>query len=209
MTKHHRQAGASLLIALVMLVVVMLLGVTAARMSLTNEKSSRSDRDRQIAFEAAEAALRDAELDASGSRGRIDAFPELPGGCHESGAFTGLCRTGDTPLWTAFSMLAPTPWVEYGRYSGQHFPYGTASLAARPPRYLVELVAVGKPGAAAASAVQRLRVTAVGFGTRESTQVVLQSIYAIDTDPDRTDQPPVRLSWREIGNWRESVHTTP
>ncbi|WP_050477965.1 pilus assembly PilX family protein [Herbaspirillum rhizosphaerae] len=209
MMKHHRQSGASLLIALVMLVVVMLLGVTAARMSLTNEKSSRSDRDRQIAFEAAEAALRDAELDASGPRGRIDAFPELRGACHESGASTGLCRAGATPLWSAFSMLAPTPWVEYGRYSGQHFPYGAASLASRPPRYLVELIAVGKPGSAAAPVLQRLRITAVGFGTRESTQVVLQSIYAIDTDPERASKRPVRLSWRELGNWQETSRTTP
>ena len=205
MTKLHRQNGASLLIALIMLTVVMLLGVAAARMALMNEKSSRGDRDRQIAFEAAEAALHDAELDVSGPRGQITAFPELPGRCHESGAFAGLCRAGSTPLWTMFDMLAPTPWVDYGRDSGQRFPYGAASLASRPPRYLVELFAVGRPGAAA-SATQRYRITAVGFGTRESTQVVLQSIYAINVVPDRANQPPVRLSWREIGNWQEISH---
>ncbi len=203
MTQRHRQSGASLLIALIMLIAVMLLGVAAARMALMNEKSSRSDRDRQIAFAAAEAALRDAELDVSGdatnARGRIEAFPALPGTCHESGAFAGLCRTGDTPPWTTFNMLAPTPWIEYGRYSGQRFPYGAASLASRPPRYLVELVTVGKPGAGT-SALQRYRVTAVGFGTRESTQVVLQSIYAIDAAPEQASKPPVRLGWREIGN---------
>ncbi|EJL91884.1 Tfp pilus assembly protein PilX [Herbaspirillum sp. CF444] len=209
MTKPHRQSGASLLIALIMLIVVMLLGVSAARMALMNEKSSRSDRDRQIAFEAAEAALRDAELDifgdAANARGQIEAFPELPGSCHESGAFAGLCSTGDTPLWTIFNMRAPTPWIEYGRYSGQRFPYGTASLASRPPRYLVELIAVGKPGAGA-SALRRYRVTAVGFGTRESTQVVLQSIHAINAAPDQANKPPVRLGWREIGNWKENSH---
>ncbi|MFL9881354.1 PilX N-terminal domain-containing pilus assembly protein [Herbaspirillum rhizosphaerae] len=209
MMRRHRQSGASLLIALIMLIVVMLLGVTAARMSLMNEKSSRSDRDRQIAFEAAEAALRDAELDLSAGsahsanvRGQMDAFPALPGRCHESGPFAGLCRAGNTPLWASFNMLAPTPWIDYGRYSAQHFPYGAASLAARPPRYLIELITVGK-SAASASAVQRLRVTAVGFGSRESTQVVLQSIYTIHAAPDSPYKPPVRISWREIGNWQE------
>lgn len=209
MMRRHRQSGASLLIALIMLIVVMLLGVTAARMSLMNEKSSRSDRDRQIAFEAAEAALRDAELDLSAGsahsanvRGQMAAFPVLPGRCHESGPFSGLCHAGNIPLWTTFNMLAPTPWVEYGRYSGQHFPYGAASLTSRPPRYLIELITVGKPGASA-SALQRLRVTAVGFGSRNSTQVVLQSIYTIHTAPDSPYKPPVRISWREIGNWQE------
>ena len=208
MIKQHRQAGASLLIALVMLVVVMLLGVTAARMSLTNEKSSRSDRDRQIAFEAAEAALHDAELDVSGPRGQIDAFPELAGSCHERGAFAGLCRTGDTPLWTMSDALASAPWVEYGRYSGQQFPYGAASLASHPPRYLVELIPLEKARNAMV-APQGLRVTTVGFGMHESTRVVLQSIYAIDTDPERTNKQPVRLSWREISNWQEISRTTP
>ena len=205
MMKHHRQSGASLLIALIMLIAVMLLGVAAARMALMNEKSSRGDRDRQIAFEAAEAALRDAELDVSGPRGQIIAFPELPGSCHESGAFAGFCRTGNTPLWTMFNMLAPTPWVDYGHYSGQRFPYGAASLASRPPRYLVELILVGR-SSATASALPRLRITSVGFGTRESTQVVLQSIYTINAAPDQANQPPVRLSWREIGNWQEISH---
>jgi type IV pilus assembly protein PilX len=195
-----------------MLIVVMLLGVTAARMSLMNEKSSRSDRDRQIAFKAAEAALRDAELDLSAGpdnsangRGQMGAFPALPGRCNESGPFAGLCHAGKTPLWTTFNMLAPTPWVEYGRYSGQHFPYGAASLASRPPRYLIELIEVGKPSASI-SALQRLRITAIGFGSRESTQVILQSVYAIHAihaAPDSPGKSPVRISWREIGNWQE------
>jgi len=58
-----RQQGASLLIVLLMLVVVMLFGVSAAQLTLMNEKSSRNDRDRHIAFQAAEAGLRDAERD--------------------------------------------------------------------------------------------------------------------------------------------------
>ena len=57
------QYGATLLVTLLMLVVVLLLGIAAAQIALQGEKSSRNDRDRQIAFQAAEAALLDAEMD--------------------------------------------------------------------------------------------------------------------------------------------------
>ena len=55
-----RQRGASLIVSLLMLVAVLVLGISAAQIALQGEKASRNDRDRQIAFQAAEAALMDA-----------------------------------------------------------------------------------------------------------------------------------------------------
>jgi type IV pilus assembly protein PilX len=46
-----------------MLIVVLMLSISLAMVSLQGEKASRSDRDRQIALNAAEAALKDAEMD--------------------------------------------------------------------------------------------------------------------------------------------------
>jgi len=72
-----RQGGIALVFVLLMLAVAMGLALITARMTLMGDKASRNDRDRQIAFQAAELALNDAELlEAIGRRrGAV-----LPGG---------------------------------------------------------------------------------------------------------------------------------
>ncbi len=62
----EREYGASLIMVMLILVVVSLLGVSAVQVSILGERSARNDRDYQIAFQAAEAALLDAEIDMNG-----------------------------------------------------------------------------------------------------------------------------------------------
>lgn len=62
----RRQRGFSLIVSLMMLIVITILGVSASQMAINEERGSRNDRDRQIAFQAAEAALNDAELEILG-----------------------------------------------------------------------------------------------------------------------------------------------
>jgi type IV pilus assembly protein PilX len=57
----RRQRGAALIIALLMLIVLLMLGLGAMRISLLSQKMGRHQRGRQIAWQAAEAALADAE----------------------------------------------------------------------------------------------------------------------------------------------------
>src|SRR5450830_497717 len=106
---HRRQSGAALPVTLMMLVVVMLLGVAAMQTSLLSEKSSRNHRDRQIAFQAAEAALRDAALDLASTPGRNPAFPEVAGDCRRTGMAAGLCLAGALPLWQGQDFLIAAP----------------------------------------------------------------------------------------------------
>jgi type IV pilus assembly protein PilX len=191
MSTTHRQRGASLLIVLLMLVVVMLFGVSAAQLTLMNEKSSRNDRDRHIAFQAAEAGLRDAERDIAGGRVAPKFFPDQAGACHDIGAHSGLClATANAAPWRLIDFSAPSPSVHYGQFTGVSFPHGVASLPVQAPRYLIELLSLV---AADRQVVMRYRVTAVGFGPRQSTQVMLQTVL------DAT-QPSPRLSWREVNN---------
>ena len=63
----QRQRGFSLIVALMMLIVIILLGVSASQMAINEERGSRNDRDRQLAFQAAEAAIKDAEFEIYGS----------------------------------------------------------------------------------------------------------------------------------------------
>lgn len=56
-----KQSGVVMFIALILLLILSLLGVTAARMQTVEERMARNDDNRQMGQQGAEAALRDAE----------------------------------------------------------------------------------------------------------------------------------------------------
>lgn len=60
--KRRREKGVVLMIGLVVLVVLSLLAVGSMRATTLEERMSHNSQDRQIAFQVAEAALREAEL---------------------------------------------------------------------------------------------------------------------------------------------------
>lgn len=188
--------GVALITALLMLVAVAMLGLSAAQLALQGEKSSRNDRDHQIAFQAAEAALLDAELDIRGSsvasRSRSGVFSPLstqgfvPGcGKGANNRFLGLCESSATavPDWQLVDLQEVAAdkvrTVAYGTFTGQVFPTGSGGLPSQLPRYLIEILPDRIPGLPADSAQPRFlyRITAIGFGMRPQTQVVLQSFY--------------------------------
>ncbi|MES2537484.1 MAG: PilX N-terminal domain-containing pilus assembly protein [Pseudomonadota bacterium] len=196
----YRQQGIALIICLLILIVALLLGISGAQIALQGEKASRNDRDRLIAFQAAEAALMDAEMDiehspdpartrsAIFSPDKTDGFAD---GCAPavSGKFLGLCQrasAGAPPVWLTVDFLdddaSTARTVPYGRFTGQAFQTGQGSLPARLPRYIVELMVYNKPGESADMSGKSYfyRVTAFGFGARESTRIILQTFYRKD-----------------------------
>ncbi|RJG00080.1 pilus assembly PilX family protein [Noviherbaspirillum saxi] len=190
-----KETGVSLIVSLLMLIVVSLLGISAARIALQGEKVSRNDRDRQIALQAAEAALMDAELDIEGSpdaaksrsalfaSDNMLAFPAT--GCKAGVANidVGLCSAaaeGSAPVWQTVDFLDASEnasSVPYGRFTGYSFPAGMGTLPARQPRYVIEPMMFAYKGYAAEKPEVFYRITAIGFGMRDSTQVVLQTFY--------------------------------
>ncbi|MFC3108225.1 PilX N-terminal domain-containing pilus assembly protein [Undibacterium arcticum] len=191
-----RQRGASLIVSLLMLIAVLLLGISAAQMALQSEKASRNDRDRQIAFQAAEAALQDAEMDIENSTdtsSRSSTFSEKPvlanfdADCGQgaTNTYLGLCTTavaGATPVWLKVDFTdtgsSSTRTVPYGKFTGQTMQVGNGQLSSKLPRYLIEVVNYKAAGEdASAQATFFYRVTAMGFGARDTTRVVLQSFY--------------------------------
>jgi type IV pilus assembly protein PilX len=193
--KHRRRdEGFSLIMVLLLLVVVTVLGVGAAQLSLMNERSARNDRDGEIALQAAEAALIDAELDIlgpnPGTAARLclfnnkDVAPFVEG-CG-SGANLGLCapsEPGTMPAWmTADLSPRGTRSVAYGTFTGQKYVVGKGATPAALPRYIVEVMrnnggwqANRLESASAGNATNIFRVTAIGFGVEVETQVVLQT----------------------------------
>ena len=189
------QDGLALIIVLLVLIVVLLLATAAAQIAVQGERMSRNDRDRQVAFEAAEAALMDAEMDIESSpnaaisrsdlfsRHSVEGFPVIAGTC-VSGAqnrLRGLCRpaaASEPPIWSVldFSDTADNATVAYGEFTGRLFPSGGA-LPVKSPRYIIELLPDRRIGESAERDAYLYRITAIGFGASERTQVALQSIY--------------------------------
>lgn len=195
------QAGISLVVVMLILVIVSILGVAGIQVSMMAERATRNDRDMQVAWQSAEAALIDAELDIQGQpvsaankrpevfdRKAVDVAKFIPG-CGKSGEGKsfGLCASTDgagvKPDWlmvdfTTTGTNAPT--VGFGDFTGRPFPAGGAGLQpAAVPRYVIEIIADPSMDRTTAPKDRKYlyRVTSMGFGPNADTQAVLQMIY--------------------------------
>lgn len=204
----RRATGFALITALVMLLVITILAIGGARLAIDSKRMSRNQRDTDIAFQAAEAALRDAEYDiqnasagngaATNSRSAIfdpTKTTGFPGsGCNTGGPGTttpyqGLCQPapdGTTGVWNtvSWSTSGTVQTVGFGDFTGRNFPTGTGLLPAQKPRYIIEVLPDRTIGGNVQGPASFLyRITAVGWGPNKGAQVMLQSIYR------KTDTP--------------------
>ena len=200
MSRH--QSGITMVIVLVWLMAVSLLALSALQISLQDQKAARSYRDREAAFQAAEAGLRDAELDIEGSpephlsRSTLFAgnskagFPDEVGDDCQRGVsnlYQGLCRQSvdaDAPSWLQVVQHGQDGArhdrdvaVPYGRFTGRSMQTGVGALPAKLPRYLIELMPYRQAGYSAEHPEYFYRVTAIGFGAEPASEVVLQTFY--------------------------------
>ncbi len=189
MRRVERAGGAALMTALFVLVAITIVGLAAAHTALNAEKSARSERDRHIAFQAAEAGLADAERDIEGGANPVPARATLfasgsalgfADGCGRGQDNLGLCAYAPAaPAWQMVNLSGATDAaVPYGKFTGVALPTGGGALPGRAPRYVIELMPMARAGESAGQPTANVyRVTAIGFGVRPSTHVVLQSFY--------------------------------
>ncbi len=190
----RRERGITLIVVLMILLVVTVVGIGGVQISLMSERTARFERDYQVARQAAEAALMDAEFDIRGpntsAKQRISRFaPEnlmdFASGCGDSTTLRGMClpSTTNTPVWLSVDFLASSGQksAAFGEFTGRSFDAG--SLGVKPahvPRYIIEMLEDPTgPGSKAHGTPKKViyRITAIGFGPREDTQVVLQSVF--------------------------------
>ncbi len=193
----RQQAGASLIVVMIILTVVSILGIAGIQISTMSERGARNDRDYQIAWQSAEAGLIDAEIDlyGPGTSSRRSVFTpqtslsSFVNGCGTSGNSQGLCNMSTSgkaawllPDFTLTGNSAPT--TEYGTFTGQTFQAGSSGFQpAKKPRYVIEAIA-DSFGAGSASRDRSdpspkfvFRVTSMGFGPRDDIQAVVQMVY--------------------------------
>lgn len=189
------QRGATLIMGLIFLTVLTVIGVTATRMSTLEERMAGNQRDRALAMQAAELALRDAERDVLGDAD-TNAKPRSPGisgltgfddacdGDTTSVEDNGLCYNGTggygTAIWTTASMTG-SPSVEYGLFTtrtsvGATTPNSSKAipLVSAQPRYLIEGFRKNISGSG-----ERFyyRITVRAVGANANTVVWLQEVF--------------------------------
>ncbi|MEJ2788824.1 MULTISPECIES: PilX N-terminal domain-containing pilus assembly protein [unclassified Pseudoxanthomonas] len=124
----HREAGVSLVVVLILLVAMSILGLAVMRSSGMQERMSANMRDRSLAFQAAETALRVAQEDVLGNPAIEDlqygrTLTELGITC----AGDGICDATAVPAPAAVWLTAPdgrsTYRIEYlGTGNGAKLP---------------------------------------------------------------------------------------
>ena len=179
---NHRQQGVALITGLIFLVVLTLIAITAARMAGLEERMSGNLRDRSLAVQAAETALRDAERDIRGGAG-ITRAPPISGLSGFGPACTnGLCYNGIagnanstdwnvTPVWSLVDMTA-APSVAYGDFTGAADIPGLSAQ----PRYIIEGV---KKEVFGSGPVHFYRITVRAQGANPNTVVWLQEVFRL------------------------------
>jgi type IV pilus assembly protein PilX len=185
--RRANEKGMSLIMVLLVLVVVSMLGVSSAQIGLLGERSARNDRDQQIAWQAAEAALLDAEIEMSSGKRKayFDGKNLVPflSGCGSTVDSRGLCvlniNPDDQPAWLTVDYLAEgnsAPTTKLGMFTGRSYAAGSLGIQpAKWPRYVIE--PIPDPSSDVTDPTYLYRVTAMGFGPSEETQAVLQMTY--------------------------------
>lgn len=154
--KIAKQSGVVLVVSLIMLLLLTLIGVSGMQTTALEEKMASNSRDQNIAFQAAEAALRAGEIfieDAvSSDKTNFTTSPSNANGLH--------LKTEN------LNYKAATTWVD-----AETVEYAsTIPLVAAQPRYYIEYINDIAPNS-------YFRVTARGTGRQSASHVYLRSYY--------------------------------
>ena len=168
------QRGITLIVALIFLGVLALLGITAAQVMSLEERMAGNARSKDLAFQAAEAALQAAEAEVpSYATAAFAGSIRTPG---SGGMYLyDLCMPNGRDFWNGSSAMkdctgtsaGPFDWTASG--ATKISAVSLSGIKAQP-QYVVEKM-TDLAGA------KRYRVTARGVGGDDNAVVILQAIY--------------------------------
>lgn len=114
----YKQGGAALIISLIFLLLMTLIGVTSMQSTTLQERMAGNTRDRNLALQAAEAALRQGEtwLGIAGSQNTADTAAELANPAAWDGSSPHGSAAGYTPALASNPVfyVGPSTQVVYG-----------------------------------------------------------------------------------------------
>lgn len=165
--QHKNQRGVVLIMALTILMVLTLVGVSAMKTSSLQERMSGNSRDYQIAFEAAEIALRAGE----------DYVKTISTTADFSAA-------GANGKYTSRAITSTEAWENESNWTSGNAESVTLADVSKDPEFMIEIVdsTYGQvdslePGGAPTGVISLFRVTARGYGKNPNTRVMLQADF--------------------------------
>lgn len=166
-----RQRGSTLIVALVFLLAMTLIGVTAMQSTSQQESMAGNARERNLAFQAAEASLRSGERKVLAIFLTMPPFPANPALCQF--AEGNLVPTTD---WGTF-------WVDYDWTTCQIYDRALGQVESRPNFAIEDLGKVSASYSEKAgqplSQRQMFRITSRGVGGTANAVAIVQVIYRI------------------------------
>ncbi len=181
--RHTTQRGFVLIVALVLLLILTILGLAAAQSTSLEERMAGNARNRDMAFQAAEAALRAAESCLSTGLAICTSFSNNANGTYLFDPTNPPPpSTLTTPLWEVNGFWSnPANVLSYSTITGSNLP----QVALQPEIIIEELPAVAAPGGnigqqqfgGGSPTIQLYRITAFGTGGDNSATAMLQSVY--------------------------------
>lgn len=174
-----RQRGAILIVSLLLLLVMTVLALTASQTTRLQERMAGNARDMDLAFQAAEAGLRAAEVS-------IDTVAESNGrkGIPTCAEITADCQVADRPLEPTNLDTADETWwdensISYGDPGVKEF----ANLKTDPNYHIEVWTEVGDTLTEGQRLGQKTgitfyAVTSRALGGTDTTETVVQSVYA-------------------------------
>ena len=206
MNKHlviaKHQSGVVLVISLIMLLALTLIGVTSSSVTGLEEKMAANSKDINLAFQAAEAALRDVETNlqtkkrefeygADTTQGKDGLYSLLSADCSEGSPVTPRDDT-TSPSLRPFDSSVDWSGIKTATYNNTT----TKKLIGiyQPPKYIIEEVScrpltssvdneslkAGTPIAPSSDKTEvRMRITARGWGSNINSVATVQSVVKI------------------------------
>ena len=173
-----RQSGSVMVIGLTLLLLVGALSFAMLQTVGLEERLAYHERDRQVAFHAAEAALRHAQSLIENNHGSL--FSPLSETNFPSPCANGLCRS--SPASPAWRTLTASAWLP-GSALTREYPPPTDAVDLRglgsAPRYFIEYQGNVAPIEPGAPCVAMFLITARSTGLSPHSIVTLQSEYRL------------------------------
>lgn len=165
-----RQEGAALVTGLIFMLVLTIIVVSALRSATLEERMAANARNRQLALQAAEAVLREAEAVINSGATPFDPFTPAS---FTSACTNGLCTVanGDTPRWKTVDWNDATQTRTFANNASD-----LAGVQAQP-RYIIEIAGFPPPHQPGQKCNPVLyRVTSRGVGM-DNAAVFVQTMF--------------------------------
>jgi len=181
-----RQQGAVLYIALILLIILTIIGVAAARLQTGEAVMARNDHNHQLALQAAEAALRNVEINLAAGNWSIAQFAANANGLYVlstevQGGVPGVVVPGSIADQINWNTNFPAPNPAAMTYTGPALV--NAAAAPVPTQVIIEnlppVARAGDPLCTPSNQTQSCavyRVTVHAVGGDASASATLQSI---------------------------------